>query len=70
MNTYLVRRNNASNVTITAEGFSAHGPTLLFYRWDGPHNPSDGVYAQAVNTHVYKMEDVVDVVMVDEPVAI
>ncbi|MGL5016387.1 MAG: hypothetical protein ACRC6V_19235 [Bacteroidales bacterium] len=70
MNTYLVRRHNAPNVTITAEGFSAHGPTLLFYRYDGENDPANGVYSQAVNTHMYKMDDVVDVVMVDEPVAI
>lgn len=67
---YRLVRTGRPDTTIEAIGFTAHSATLCFYRYDGEHDPANGVYANTVNTHMFRMEDVVEVVMVDEPVAI
>lgn len=70
MNYYLVTLLAGTPVTLQAVGFAAHGAILTFYKYDGHHDPASGVYANTINTHLFKMDDVHRVEMVDEPVAI
>ncbi|MGL5964839.1 MAG: hypothetical protein ACRCZ2_10670 [Fusobacteriaceae bacterium] len=67
---YRVVRTGRPDVTVEAVGFAAHNVTVSFYRYDGDHDPANGVYANTINTHMFRMEDVVEVIMVDEPVSI
>lgn len=70
MNNYRIIFIAGTPRTLQAAGFSAHGPTLTFYRHEGDHDPSLGIYAQVVNSYMFKMDDIHCVELVDEPVTI
>lgn len=70
MNNYNIIFTNGTTKTIQAVGFAAHGTPLTFYRYDGEHDPANGIYGNTINTHMFKMDDIQCVEMVEEPVAI
>lgn len=70
MNNYNIIFVDGTSKVIQAVGFAAHGTPLTFYRYDGEHNPEMGVYANTINTHMFKMDDIQCVELVDEPVTI
>lgn len=70
MNNYNIIFTNGTSKVIQAACFSAQGSTLTFYRYDGSNDPEMGVYANTVYTHMFKMDDIQCVELVDEPVTI
>lgn len=69
MNYYRVTFLSDTPVILQAIGFSTHESILIFYKYDGEHDPANGIYASTMNTHMFKIEDVHRVEMIDEPVA-
>lgn len=68
MNNYRVVREGRADTVVEAVGFNNQGEVVCFYKYEGENNPSEGFYASTHNTHMFRLAEVTEIIMVDEPV--
>lgn len=68
MNNYRVVRSGLADTVVEAIGFNTFGDVVCFYKYEGEHTPTEGIYAGTHNTHMFRLADVTEIIMIDEPV--